>query len=163
MNRIEPASGKPITGKTVLIYALSAFAVIIAANLALAFAAIGSFPGIEVKNGYVASQSFERERAAQVALGWKANAVYSSEKLRVEVIDRHGSPAPLSAFTLKIGRPTTEALDATPDLVWTGVAHEAAIDLDAGLWRVDVLATGRDGEAFRQQLIIKVKRAGASG
>ena len=43
-----------------------AFGVIIAVNLTLAFQAVRTFPGLEVKNSYVASQSFEQERRDQV-------------------------------------------------------------------------------------------------
>ncbi|MEM7544107.1 MAG: FixH family protein [Pseudomonadota bacterium] len=148
---------KPLTGRMVLIYALSAFGVILAANLALAFAAIGSFPGIEVRNGYVASQKFEAERAAQVALGWTADAQYENGVLHVAVNDRQGYQVPLSDIALKIGRPTTEAVDAAPLLAADATGYHADADLARGLWRVDILATGHYGERFRQQLQIEVK------
>jgi nitrogen fixation protein FixH len=48
-----------------------AFGLIIAVNLTLAFNAIRTFPGLEVKNSYVASQSFDRDRQAQTALDWQ--------------------------------------------------------------------------------------------
>ena len=53
---------KELTGRHVLIITLAAFGVIIAVNLVMAFLAVGSFPGLEVKNSYVASQDFDRER-----------------------------------------------------------------------------------------------------
>ncbi len=52
----------------------SAFAVIIAVNLVLAFKAVRTFPGLEVENSYVASQTFDAERTAQEALGLDAEA-----------------------------------------------------------------------------------------
>ena len=51
-----------------------AFGLIIAVNLTLAFNAIRTFPGLEVKNSYVASQSFDRDRQAQTALDWQVSA-----------------------------------------------------------------------------------------
>jgi hypothetical protein len=44
--------------------------VIISVNLLLAFKAVSTFPGLEVKNSYVASQGFNDRKAAQEALGW---------------------------------------------------------------------------------------------
>ena len=51
------------------------FGVIIAVNIALAVSAVRTFPGLETKNSYVTSQSFEADRAAQEALGWDASAL----------------------------------------------------------------------------------------
>ena len=59
-----------ITGKHVLAITVSAFAVIIGVNVVMAWKAISTFPGLEVKNSYVASQTFDADRAAQQALGW---------------------------------------------------------------------------------------------
>ena len=55
---------KQLTGRKVLLIMCSAFAVIIGVNLTLAFQAVATFPGLEVKNSYVASQSFDDDRAA---------------------------------------------------------------------------------------------------
>ncbi|MFN3259148.1 MAG: FixH family protein [Pikeienuella sp.] len=150
-------TGKPLTGRFVFFCFAGAFGAILAANIALAVAAVGSFPGIEVKNGYVASQSFERERAAQVALGWSAKADYADGRLVIRVTDRMGDPAPLADFALRIGRPTTEAFDVTPEITETATMESAEIELAPGLWRLDVKATGRGGESFRQHLVIEVK------
>ena len=38
--------GRPLTGRTVLAITVGAFAVILAANLTLAFSAVGTFPGV---------------------------------------------------------------------------------------------------------------------
>lgn len=148
---------REITGRKVLYMALGAFGVIIAANLALAIAAIGTFPGIEVANGYVASQSFERERAAQQRLGWAAKAGYADGRLSLAVNDRGGHAVRLSELSVKIGRPTTEADDATPLMTQTATGFYADMALAPGLWRVDVAATGANGAPFRQQLTIEVR------
>lgn len=150
-------AGKPLTGRFVFFCFAGAFGAILAANVALAVAAIGSFPGVEVKNGYVASQSFDRERAAQVALGWSAKAEYADGRLVIRVTDRMGDPAPLADFALRIGRPTTEAFDVTPDVIDSATMEIAEIDLAPGRWRLDMTATGRGGEIFRQHLVIEVK------
>ncbi len=62
------ATGKvvrPLTGWHVLAMFVAFFGVIIAVNITMAWKAISTFPGLEVENGYVASQSFDAEMAAQ--------------------------------------------------------------------------------------------------
>ena len=65
---------KQLTGRHVALIFGGAFSVIIAVNLALAYNAVHTFPGLEVKNSYVASQSFDKDRDAQLALGWSVYA-----------------------------------------------------------------------------------------
>ena len=146
---------REITGRKVLFIALGAFGAIITANMTLAVAAIGTFPGLEVKNSYVASQGFDAEREAQMLLGWRALADYEDGALVVKVVDRDGHPAALSDLAVRLGRPTGEARNITADLIYQigGVATE--IDLSPGLWRVDVVATGMSGDRFRQHLTLR--------
>ena len=56
-----------LKGRHVLGIAVGAFGVIIAVNLVMAYQAISTFPGLEVANGYVASQTFDADRKAQDA------------------------------------------------------------------------------------------------
>lgn len=143
---------RELTGRKVFFIALGAFGVIVAANIALAVAAVGTFPGLEVRNGYVASQSFEAERAAQARLGWRAEAEYADGRLRIAILDRAGAHAPIEDIAVKIGRPTGEAVDRSAQFT----RGEAEIDLAPGLWRVDIVATDRAGARFRQHLTIEV-------
>lgn len=147
---------KPLTGRHVLAIACGAFACIIAANLTLAYNAVQSFPGIEVANGYVASQRFEAERAAQARLGWGATARYERGRLTVALADRAGGVPPVERMRVRLGRPTTEAVDLTPVMTWTTRGWTADLALDPGLWRVDVVAEGPAGEPFRQHLVVEV-------
>ena len=48
-----------LTGRKVFFITAGAFAVIIGVNVTMAVLAVGTFPGLEVKNSYVASQSFD--------------------------------------------------------------------------------------------------------
>ena len=61
---------REITGRHVLLGMVGAFGVIITVNVVMAWQAVSTFPGLEVKNSYVASQTFDAERKAQLALGW---------------------------------------------------------------------------------------------
>ena len=148
---------KPLTGRKVLMIAIGAFSAIIAANLALAYAAIGSFPGVEVKNGYIASQSFERERAAQQRLGWRTEARYERGVLTVMVFDQNGAAAPIDDVAFRLGRPTTEAQDLTPAFVSSKDGWSAEIDLAPGLWRLDVVGDAGDETRFRQHLTFEAR------
>ena len=60
-----------LTGWHVLGIFGGAFGVIIGVNIALAVNAVSTFPGLEVANSYVASQTFDKRRAAQDKAGWK--------------------------------------------------------------------------------------------
>ena len=66
-----------LTGRKVLAITVSAFGVIIAVNVTLAWQAIATFPGLEVDNGYVASQTFDAEKKGGSWLreGWFFHAV----------------------------------------------------------------------------------------
>jgi len=69
-----------------------AFGIIIAVNLVLAFSAVNTFPGLETKNSYVASQSFDDRREAQEALGWTVAATHKAGLLELKITDAQGQP-----------------------------------------------------------------------
>ena len=70
-----------LTGRHVLAIAVASFGVIIGVNVLLAVNAVSTFPGLEVENSYVASQTFDVERKAQEALGWFAEAGIATPEL----------------------------------------------------------------------------------
>ncbi len=96
-----------LTGRKVFAIVASAFGVIIAVNLLLAYKAVTTFPGLEVPNSYVASQTWDAERAAQKALGWELAAEYdhAAQALELTFTDAAGRPAPLTALSVLVGRP----------------------------------------------------------
>ena len=71
-----------------------AFSIIIGVNLTLAVNAVRTFPGLEVKNSYVASQHFEADRAAQNALGWDVSAFVRDGHLYLEILEDGSAIAP---------------------------------------------------------------------
>ena len=125
--------------------------------MTLAIAAVSSFPGIEVKNGYIASQTFEEERAAQAELGWAADARYIDGQLRIDLVDAKGAPLRMDTLTARVGRPTGRAEDMTDKLVEIADGYEIPVILDEGHWRIDLLAE-RGDDRFRQHLTIRVAR-----
>ena len=144
---------RELTGRHVLVITLAAFGVIIAVNLVMAFLAVGSFPGLEVKNSYVASQHFDRDRQAQESLGWTARASYDGARITIEIVDGQGTHPVLRDFTATIGRPTHKRADVTPHFeVAGGGIYRAPLVLEPGVWNIHVQAVAPDGTAFRQRL-----------
>jgi nitrogen fixation protein FixH len=150
-------SAKPLTGRKVLMITLGAFGVIFAANMALVYSAIGSFPGLEIKNTYVASQKFDTEKAGQVRLGWVLDTDYVDGALQLSITDAAGNPALIETLNATVGRATHANADVTLDFVQTQSPYSINIPLDAGKWEVRLNATANDGTPFRQRLAIIVK------
>ena len=86
---------RPLTGRGMIAVFVALFGIIIGVNVVMAVTAVRSFPGLEVANSYVASQEFDRERAAQEALGWQAEPVYEEGRLSLKISDAQGLPAPV--------------------------------------------------------------------
>lgn len=143
---------RELKGWHVLAITISAFGIIITVNLMMAFNAVSSFPGLEVPNSYVASQSFDRQRAAQERLGWTVNAEYDGQKMRIEVVDAQGHHPMMGNFTATVGRPTHKRADVTPEFRNEGGVFIAPVALDPGIWIVHISATALDGTEFRQRL-----------
>lgn len=143
---------RELTGRHVLAITLAAFGVVIAVNLVMAYLAVGSFPGVEVRNSYVASQTFDRDRKAQEDLGWRASVEREGADLVIRVVDAAGMPPVLRDLSATIGRPTHRRSDVTPPLTAEGGVHRAALDLEPGNWTIVVTALAPDGTAFRQKL-----------
>lgn len=143
---------RELTGKHVLAIVLAAFGIIIAVNITMAVFAIGTFPGLEVKNSYVASQSFDRDRAAQVALGWVVTPEYDGKVLTLAVRDAQGNPAKVAQLSATIGRPTISRDDVTPEFTYRGGLFSAAVALEPGNWVIRLTAVAADGTEFRQRI-----------
>lgn len=150
-------SARELTGRHVLFITVGAFAVIIGVNLTMAFMAVGTFPGLETRNSYVASQSFDADRAAQDALGWDVSATVSDGALRLTIRDGAGPVVPRS-LEATLGRATHVEEDSAPTFEFDGVAHVAPVDLAPGNWNLRLRALAEDGTEFRRRLVLHVKR-----
>ena len=144
----------PMTGRKVFALFALGFGTIIAVNVALAVSAVRSFPGLEVGNAYVASQSFDEERAAQKALGWRAEARVDEGRLLISLTGRGGDPVQPETLSVTLGRPTTDAEDRALKLVRDGSGYVAALPDGAGAWHVRIAATSAGGTPFRQRTTI---------
>lgn len=150
---------REITGKHVLFFTVSAFAVIIAVNVLMAWKAISTFPGLEVKNSYVASQTFDAERAAQEDLGWTLAPDYDgvAKELRLIFTDKAGRPVEVKDLAVLVGRATEAAEDQTPSFAREAGVYVAKADLAPGKWMMQVEAHAADGTLFRQRIDLLVK------
>lgn len=144
----EPSAGRPLTGRKVLLMMVAAFAVIVAANMAMLFAATDSFPGLVVANSYVASQGWDRKTAAQRALGWRAGVVYEGGRLTVSMTGSDGQPVPGLRVAVVIGRPASQAVDVRLELAEGPGGYSAPLELAPGLWRVEFTGAGAKGESY---------------
>ncbi len=73
-NVTEKTSERKFTGRDMIIVMVSFFGVILIANLSMLYFATKSWTGLVVKNGYIASQNFNKDLAVQSALerqGWQ--------------------------------------------------------------------------------------------
>ena len=151
---------RPLTGWHVLAMFVAFFGVIITVNAILAWQAIKTFPGLEVANGYVASQSFDAEMAAQKALNWNLAPQYdkAARKMRLAFTDAAGQPVTMGTLSVLIGRATEAADDRRPVFVQTAGVYVAPVTLGYGKWMMAVEAHAVDGTLFRQRIDLFVER-----
>lgn len=148
-----------ITGRKVLVFMVGAFGLIIAVNVLMAYKAVSTFPGLEVDNTYVASQTWDAENKAQKALGWTLTHAYdlSSQKLRLTFVDASGAPVEVASLQVLVGRTTVASDDQYPEFARVGVDYVADAALKPGKWMMKVEAHAPDGTLFRQRIALMVQ------
>lgn len=148
---------RQFTGKHMLAVCVGAFGIIISVNLYMAYSAVSTFPGVEVKNSYVASQQFDTRRAAQEALGWSVYASATGDEVKLEISDRDGQPVEVASLTATLGRATHVRDDQKPQFRFDGSAYVAPAELAPGNWNIRMIARAEDGTEFTQRVILHVK------
>lgn len=148
---------REFTGKHALMLFGTAFAVIIGVNIALAVNAVKTFPGLEVKNSYVASQEFDQRRRAQEALGWSVYASSAGDQVKLEITDADGNPVEVAKLSATLGRATHVQDDQQPEFTFDGQAYVAPADLGPGNWNIRMVARAKNGTEFTQRVILHVK------
>ena len=133
------------------------FAVIISVNLALAYSAVKTFPGLETKNSYVASQSFDARRAEQQSLGWEVYAEARGGLLILSIKDSEGRPVQAGSLDAVLGRATHVQDDRSPEFAFDGRAYVARETLAPGNWNIRMKATSLDGVPFEQRVVLHVE------
>jgi nitrogen fixation protein FixH len=146
-----------LTGRHVFAITAGAFAVIIGVNLLLAVKAVTTFPGLEVKNSYVAGQGFDARKAAQEALGWTLVPVYEGGQVILIFTDRDGLPVKVQDLQVLVGRTTEASQDRWPTFRPELDTYRADVVLARGKWMVKVTARAADGTLFEQRAELFVR------
>ncbi|MCX7567329.1 FixH family protein [Sulfitobacter sp. F26169L] len=148
---------KEIKGWHVAAVFVLAFSVIITVNLVLAVNAVRTFPGLEVANSYVASQSFDEDRETQLALGWDVSATLEGNELSLVILEDGRAIAP-QIEEATFGRATNVQQDQIPQFEFDGHALRATVEAGRGNWNLRLRARSDDGTLFQQRIIVKVAR-----
>lgn len=147
----------PLTGRKVFFFFGGAFALIMGVNFFMAYSAIRTFPGVEAKSSYQVSQSFQADRAAQLALGWDVAAEVSGGELTLSITDGTGQAVEPEIASATFGRATSVRDDQTPDFVFDGQVFRAPVEANDGNWNLRLVALADDGTRFRQRIIVAVE------
>lgn len=146
-----------LTGRKVFAIMATGFGIIISVNLTMAYSAISTFPGLVVKNSYVASQNFDRERIAQEAIGLQIAAGYDAGEIKIVVDSLAAIPVGIKNLEATVGRATHARSDQTLDLRKTGSVFSAPAALEPGAWVLRLRGEAENGTAFRQDLDLAVR------
>lgn len=134
----------------------AAFGVIIGVNLLMAYQAVHTFPGLETHNGYVASQTFNKDREAQLALGWDVSADVENGMLHLVILE-NGKPIAPKIEQAIFGRPTIDNFDQEAEFTFDGSALVAPVEAGPGNWNLRLKARAADGTLFQQRVVVRVE------
>ncbi|PLX37479.1 MAG: nitrogen fixation protein FixH [Hyphomicrobiales bacterium] len=154
-------TGKPITGRHVLIGLIIFFLVVATANGVLMWYAMKSWSGLEVESSYEAGREFPDEIAAarqQETKGWKVGIeterdASSTAQIRVTATDAGDTPINGLSFTGQLTRPINSAQDHQFALEAEGRGvYVASIDgVEPGQWTLIVEAKDGEERVFRSR------------
>ena len=148
---------REFTGWHMLGLMLGMFGTIIVVNLWFAYNAVATFPGVEDRNAYVASQKFEAERQAQDALGWDVTTTLQDEVITVAILNADGNPVQPEVVRAIFGRPTHVNDDQVPDFVWNGSALTAPVEVGSGNYNLRLELLAADGTHFRRRFPLRAR------
>ena len=142
-NQTDLHDGKAFTGRHMLIIMLSFFGVIIAVNLTMAVLANKSWTGLVVKNGYIASQHFNKNQQAQrdfLAKGWKSQLNYENGSFKINLTKNSEALTGCNVTGL-LSRPVHENSNQTLTFKpYSSGVYQAQKVLAAGRWNLEVQA-----------------------
>jgi nitrogen fixation protein FixH len=160
---------RPITGRFVLITFIAFFSTIAAVNGVMMTLAIRTMPGLDVKNGYVASQAMNGEISAmrqQAERGWKADIVVQlrsgSAPLAVRLRDRDGVPVTGLDVKARLAHPAVTRADHTATMTEASPGHYTAEwpGILPGAWTIVVEADRGNERVFasRNRIVLTEAR-----
>jgi len=151
---------RELTGRAVLVWLVSFFAVVFAVNAIMVKAATSTFGGVETESSYKAGQMFEQEVARaekQDAQHWQVAGTLTRDKAGEAVLDitaRDERGAPITGLSAKaqLAHPADERLDRDIDLrgVGSGKFHGQA-KAQSGRWDLIVDVFRGEERVFRSR------------
>ncbi|MCA3573906.1 MAG: FixH family protein [Aestuariivirga sp.] len=154
---------KPLTGWHVLAMFIAFFGVIFTVNFTMAYLANSTWSGLVVANGYVASQSFDKDLAkarAQEALGWKVGFDFTEQRVRLTFEDKAGQKIDALSITGDLERTVTDKQDQKLVFQTMGAGvYSAPANLAPGVWEVEIDAKGNGVADYHKIFRFVVKAA----
>ncbi|MCB8821217.1 FixH family protein [Microvirga rosea] len=150
---------RPLTGKMVLVYLLSFFAVVIGVNVIMARVAVSSFSGVETESVYKAGLAFKNDVAAaqaQEARHWavEAQLQQAANATRIVVTAQDAGAHALAGLVPKfhLAHPTDRRRDVALEPVEVGSGRfEMETPVRHGQWDL-IITLARGGEVvFRSK------------
>ncbi len=148
---------RPITGRFVLFACIGFFGVVATVNAVMMTLAIRTMPGLDVANGYVASQAMNREIAAmrsQTERDWTADiATGLTDKvapISIVLTDKAGKPVTGLSVKARLAHPALTRADHSGALIERrpGVYAADFPDVQAGAWTLIVEASQSGERVF---------------
>jgi nitrogen fixation protein FixH len=148
---------RPVTGRFVLLTAIGFFGVVAAVNAVMMTLAIRTMPGLDVANGYVASQGMNREIDAmrgQNERAWRADITARLKGnvalVNVTLTDRTGKPVTGLAVSVRLAHPALTRADHEGGLAERHPGFYAGefSGIPPGAWTLVVEATQSGERAF---------------
>ncbi|KQT55189.1 MULTISPECIES: FixH family protein [unclassified Aureimonas] len=124
------------------------FGTVIAVNVLMAYKAISTFPGLNAKNGYVASQTYDRllqDAAEQDGRGWTSVVETRDGHLALTLLDAGKKSVEGLDVRALVGRPASASTDRELALLPTPRGYETPATLERGKWLAEIVAR-RNGE-----------------
>jgi nitrogen fixation protein FixH len=162
----EDGTGRPLTGRMVLLCLIGFFGVVFGVNGIMIHEALSTFGGVDTDSAYQAGQKFEQDVAmakAQDARQWHVDAKVApapdgSRRIDVAARDAAGRPLRGLALTAVFERPIDRRLDRSVDVTEDspGQFHGSA-EIPAGQWDL-VIELSRQGDRLfrsRNRVVLK--------
>jgi nitrogen fixation protein FixH len=166
-NENAKKSGKPLTGRVVLVWFVSFFSVILGVNMVMLYFAVTTFSGVSTEDAYRKGRDYNQvlqQAREQQALGWVLQTEHvrtSDGAIRLAVEARDGNGDALDGLTIiaVFWRPTQKGLDQTGVLLPSGNGrYSGDFNLPAdGNWQILIDARDSNANIYRltEQAFIK--------
>lgn len=153
MMRFLPGAGRPFTGAHMLAIMLLFFGTIISVNIVMATAAVSTFPGLNAKNSYVASQNYNfllQDAAEQEARGWTSGVAQQDGHLAFTLRNAENQAIGNLTVTALLARPVSTAYDTLVTLEREGDTYLSPEPLERGRWLIEIEARKDEELVWRQ-------------